>query len=81
MAGYSHNAQQNAILRRIVFLMQESGIWLSTVWISMKDNLADNPSRGVFGHKKDLLPFPPKIPSHLKSYVKHSIDYNDPRIK
>ncbi len=81
LAGYSRNTQQNAILRRIVFLMQESGIWLSTVWISTKDNLADDPSRGVLGHKKDLLPFPPKIPSHLKPYVKHSIDYNDPRIK
>ncbi len=33
LAGYSRNTQQNAILRCIVFLMKESGIWLSTVWI------------------------------------------------
>ncbi len=79
LAGYSRNTQQNAILR--VFLMQESGIWLSTVWISTKNNLADGPSRGVLGSKKDLLPFPPKIPAHLKPYVKHSVEYSDPRIK
>ncbi|KAK0436097.1 hypothetical protein EV421DRAFT_1658401, partial [Armillaria borealis] len=45
-AGYSRGAPQNDILQQIVTIMQDERIWLMVDWISMKDNLADKPSRG-----------------------------------
>lgn len=79
-AGYSKGSKQNAILRHIVSLMQSSKIWLSVDWVSTKDNVADAPSRGEFGPKKDIYGHPPSIPSHLKAYVHEHVSHSDPRL-
>ncbi len=76
-AGYSRGKQQNAILRRIVSLMQDHDIWLTLEYVNTKENTADAPSRGQFGLKKDLLPYAPRIPNHLKPYVHTAVEYHD----
>ncbi|KAG2123380.1 hypothetical protein BD769DRAFT_1359642 [Suillus cothurnatus] len=47
-AGLSHNAQQNSVLHRIICLLLEHSLWLTTIWVPSKDNLADGPSWGIF---------------------------------
>lgn len=76
-AGRSRGKQQNAILRRIVSLMQDYDIWLTIEYVATKENIADAPSRGEFGRKKDLLQYPPKVPRHLKPYLENSIAHSD----
>lgn len=79
-AGRSKGSQQNLILRKIVWLMQEHGIWVSTRYVNTKENPADDPSRGVLLNRKDLVPHPPAIPHHLKAFVHNSVSYHDPRL-
>lgn len=78
--GKSRGEQQNAILRKIVWLMQEHGIWVSTEYVNTKENPADGPSRGIFPSRNELIAHPPAIPYHLKPYVHNSVQYHDPRI-
>jgi hypothetical protein len=79
-AGKSRGTQQNLILREIVKLIQDHDLWISTTWIPSLENLADGPSRGVFQGKNSLYPFPPKIPSHLTTFICKAVDYHDPRL-
>lgn len=72
-ADMSRNSQQNAILRQILQLFHSFNIWLTVVWIPTKENPADAPSRGSFGTKNDMFPFPPAIPVHLSPYVRAPI--------
>lgn len=65
-AGYLWGPAQNDILCHIVSLMQEEKIWLTVNWIPMKENVADELSRGKFSPKKMLFPHPPRVPVHLK---------------
>lgn len=73
----SRNYQQNGILRCIIFLCQEHAIWITTDWVPSLNNLADGPSRGEFPPATDLFPFPPRVPYHLKSFIKPSINHLD----
>jgi hypothetical protein len=76
-AGRSQGAQQNSILHEIIKLIQEHDLWISTIWIPTSENLADDPSRGMFTDKKSLYAFPPKIPFHLAKFVHNAVDYHD----
>jgi hypothetical protein len=80
-SGRSRNSEQNLILRKIVSLFQDEGIWLTTKWIPSNENIADDPSRGRFPPRHTLYAFPPAIPSHLKPYILPSICYHDPRLQ
>ncbi len=80
-AGYSRGQAQNQILHHIIGLMQEFNIWITTTWISTKENLTDEPSRGIFRPRNRLLQYVPKILDYLKQYVERSIDFHDPRLK
>ena len=68
-AGRSRGTEQNAILRRIVALFQEHGLWVTTEWVSTRENPADAPSRGVFPKTGSLLGHPPSLPRHLRPYL------------
>lgn len=72
-ADMSHNTQQNAILCQILQLFHIYNIWLTIVWIPTKENSADAHSRGAFGLKCNLFPFPPTVPIHLTLYVRSTI--------
>ncbi|KIL57783.1 hypothetical protein M378DRAFT_171372 [Amanita muscaria Koide BX008] len=62
---------QQDILLRILDMINEYDIQLSTRWISSTDNVADRPSRGrgVPGPAPDLLPFTPPLPSYLSDIL------------
>lgn len=79
-SGASRGTQQNAILRKIIWLMQEHNIWVTTEYVNTKVNPADDPSRGVFPPRKNLIPSVPAIPNHLKPYVHSSVTYHDYRL-
>ena len=79
-SGRSRGTQQNLILRKIVKLIQSNELWISSTWISTKDNPADDPSRGNFPRKNLLYAFPPKIPFHLTNFVHKAVDYHDTRL-
>lgn len=71
-AGKSRGSAQNPVLREIVKLIQGNGIWVTTTWISTTENLADAPSCGILGSRDTkYYVFPPRLPWHLKSLVKH----------
>jgi hypothetical protein len=72
-AGKSYNAQENAILQQILQLYHEHSIWFTITYIPSKENPADPPSRGEFASRKLMIGSPPRIPSHLKKYVLHSV--------
>lgn len=78
--GNSRGHEQNLILRKIVKLMQEHGIWVKCSWVSTHDNPANDPSRGVFPPRSQLYHKPPKVPRHLEKYVDKSVTPNDPRV-
>jgi hypothetical protein len=79
-AGRSRGSQQNLVLREIVKLIQDNGIWVSTAWIPTLENPADNPSRGVFMGRDSLLSFQPRIPYHLTNLIHKAVDYYDSRL-
>ena len=79
-AGKSRGTQQNNILREIVKLIQNHDIWISTTWIASLENPADGPSRGVFPQRDILLPYRPKIPVHLSTFVHTAVEYHDARL-
>ena len=79
-AGRSRGTQQNFILREIVKLIQHNELWISTTWVSTKDNPADNPSRGIFPGRNSLYAFPPKIPFHLSAFIHKAVEYHNPRL-
>lgn len=79
-AGRSWGTQQNFILREIVKLIQDHGLWISTIWIPSSENLADDPSRGLFPSKDTIHAFPPKLPFHLRKFLHNAIHYHDPRL-
>ncbi|KIL54143.1 hypothetical protein M378DRAFT_28807 [Amanita muscaria Koide BX008] len=62
---HSNYPPQQDILLRILDMVSEYDIQLSTRWIPSMDNLADGPSRGVPGPAPDLLPLIPPLPSYL----------------
>jgi hypothetical protein len=64
-AGYSHRSLQNEVLREIVHVMQEKQVWLSWEWIPSKENLADEPSCGIFPPRKLISTHPPLVPCFL----------------
>lgn len=74
-AGRSQNAQQNAILRRIVDIFQSHSLWVSIVWVPSESNKADAPSWGIFPARKQLFPFPPRMPSYLTPFVQCSVEH------
>jgi hypothetical protein len=79
-SGRSRGPQQNLILREIVKLIQDHGLWISTVWIPTSENLADMPSRGQLLTKDTLYAFPPKLPFHLKKYLHNAVQYHNCRL-
>jgi hypothetical protein len=79
-AGRSRGPTQNEVLRKIVHLMQDHNIWVTTKWIRSEDNPADGPSRGIFPLKRLIHGHPPKVPSHLKAFINNHVVHSDPRI-
>jgi len=69
------------ILCEIVKLIQDHDLWISTTWIPTSDNLADDPSRGVFPGRDSLYAFPPKLPFHLTKFIHKAVDYHDLRLQ
>jgi hypothetical protein len=80
-AGRSRGTQQNLILCEVVKLIQDNELWISTTWIPTSENLADDPSRGVFPSRNLLYAFPPKLPIHLFNYLEKAVNYHDPRLQ
>jgi hypothetical protein len=72
--------QQNLILRKIVELIQENKLWISTAWISMSNNPVDLPLRGIFPGRESLFAFPLKLPFYLTNFVHGPVTYHDPRL-
>jgi hypothetical protein len=72
--GSSRSHHQNSILRRIIHLFHRHNIWVTTKYIPSKDNLADNPSRGIFPAVKDIFRPLPKLPAHLLKFLDPPID-------
>ena len=79
-AGRSRGTHQNMILREIFKLIQDHNLWISSIWIPTLENLADDPSRGVFMGKELLHPFQPKITYHLTKFIHRAVQYHDPRL-
>lgn len=73
----SRNSAQNLIIRKILNIFHDHDIWLTVEWVPSLDNIADGPSRGIFPPRSSLLPFPPKVPSHLKPFVNPSVTYQE----
>jgi len=71
--GKSCNEEQNMVLRHTVKLFREHSLWFTTQWISTKDNLADNPSRGLLPPVEDIFPHIPTIPFHLRSLIEKPV--------
>lgn len=76
-AGRSYNAQENAVLQQILRLFHEHQIWFTIVWVVSKENIADVPLRAKFPPRSRLFATPPKMPSHLKAFVRRSVAYAD----
>jgi hypothetical protein len=72
-SGSSRNSQQNSILRRIIHLFHDHNLWITTSWISTKDNLSDGPSRGLFPPVDDIFCPLPKLPAHLSKFLEPPI--------
>jgi len=68
-SGISRGTTQNAILRKIVGLMQENKIWLTTEWVSTHENPADDLSRGVLDQARKAVARRPAIPQHLAGLI------------
>jgi hypothetical protein len=68
-AGISRGTAQHAILQKIVGLMQDHKIWLTTEWVSTHDNLADGLSRGALGTGRKAISHRPRIPKHLVEFL------------
>lgn len=68
-AGMSRSVQSNRVLQRIVTLMLEHNIWLSTEWVASAENPADAPSRGLApeGYERHRHTF--KLPFALREFV------------
>ncbi|KAF8625768.1 hypothetical protein AX15_005207 [Amanita polypyramis BW_CC] len=64
---HANYAPQQEVLQRILDLINEFDIQLTTKWISSMENLADNPSRGAPGVGATLFPYPPPVPQHLSN--------------
>jgi hypothetical protein len=67
--GRSRNVGQNASLRRIVSLLTDSSTWVTPLYVDTHLNLADGPSRGVFGPLSHRLPNLVIIPSVLRPFL------------
>jgi len=67
--GVSKARQQNLILKKILNLSRIFDIKLEPTWVSTKDNLADNPSRGKFAAVSLMFQTPPTLPEHLVEFV------------
>lgn len=69
-AGSSRSVQSNRVLQRIVALMLQHNIWLSTEWVASADNTADAPSRGlpVPGAERKVYAF--KFPYPVRDLVR-----------
>ena len=80
-AGRSQGTQQNMILCKIVKLIQDHNLWISTTWIPILENPTDGPSRGIYPGKDLLYAFPPKLPFHLTNFIQRAVDYHDPRLQ
>lgn len=68
-AGMSRSVQQNAVLRRILMLLNEHKMWFSTTWVCSEDNIADGPSRGLFPSASSALDVEISIPFALRRLV------------
>jgi hypothetical protein len=79
-ASRSRGTQQNLVLRGIVKLIQDHGLWVSTTWIPTLENPADDPSRENFMGGDSLYPFPPRLPYHLANYIHKAVDFHDFRL-
>jgi hypothetical protein len=79
-SGSSRNSQQNSILRRIIHLFHDHNLWITTSWISTKDNLSDGPSRGLFPPVDDIFCPLPKLPAHLSKFLEPPITVRTARL-
>lgn len=76
-AGKSRNSQQNCVLRRIVSLMREHSLWITSLYVPSKDNLADVPSRGLPIRDMPRSTSTFTLPFCLRSFVQPSpVSYN-----
>jgi hypothetical protein len=68
--GRSRNSAVNEVFRRIFIFIDNSAASYSfhPTYVASKENPADDPSRGVYGSTKDLLPELP-IPAALKPFI------------
>lgn len=68
-AGVSRSSQQNSVLHRIVSLLLEHSLWLTTIWVASKDNPADAPSRGILPSPSSRLVHTVPIPGPLCPFL------------
>lgn len=68
-AEMSRSTQQNTVLRRILTLFHELDLWFTMEWVPSEDDVADNPSRGIFPPISELLDTSFRVPFPLHSYV------------
>lgn len=61
------------ILQNILRLCEEYRINLTPRWVSTKDNLADDPSRGVFPPQLYSFEFPPTLPERLSNLLELAV--------
>ncbi|KAF7315770.1 Reverse transcriptase ribonuclease h [Mycena indigotica] len=67
-AGRSRNQEVNDVFRRIHAICENAGISIRSRYVPSEFNPADNPSRGVYPDRNQLLrPIP--IPTELKDFV------------
>jgi hypothetical protein len=72
-AHLSLRSDNQGVIGALAALYHEHSIWFTITYIPSKENPADPPSRGEFASRKLMIGSPPKIPSHLKKYVHHSV--------
>lgn len=67
--GKSRNPEHNHVLQQITTLLRTNSIWLSSLYIPSKLNIADKPSRGIpldnIPRSSDTFPLPPYLTHFL----------------
>ena len=69
--GRSKSFQQNRVLQRITSLLAHNHLWISSLYVTSSDNLADRPSRGLpaLGRSRASSTF--ILPPPLQPFLSH----------
>lgn len=68
-AKKSRSYQQNTVLRRIIALLMEHDIWITSEYVESKNNLADLPSRGIAPPERRHMSWFHLTPPELSSFL------------